>query len=153
MMTSEVATARRKGAPSHRVRGGTITNPPRTPKKPVIAPTPRPATATRASGGSGHLPSASSSLRVHVATPATSITGTHARISAAPPTLRLAGRPSSDPNAPGTANRRASRQHTRPWRASDPAPTAAATETTTSEAVEAGPTGWGGQEIKTRDAG
>ena len=45
-------------------------------------------------------------------------------------------------SAAGTANRNASRQHTRPWRASEPAPIAAASETTTSEAVDAGPTGW-----------
>ena len=32
-------------------------------------------------------------------------------------------------------------QHTRPWRASEPAPIAAATDTTTSDAVAAGPTG------------
>ena len=38
----------------------------------------------------------------------------------------------------GDAKRNASRQQTRPWRASEPAPIAAATETTTSEAVDAG---------------
>ena len=72
---------------------------------------------------------------------ASSITGTNASTSAAAPTLRLANVPSSEPAAAGAAKVKASRQHTRPWRASEPAPIAAATETTTSEAVAAGPTG------------
>src|SRR4051812_3644760 len=141
MITSEVATARRKGAWSHRVRTGTITNPPPTPKKPVIAPTPSPAIATRASGGSGQPPSASSPVRLHVAAAATSITGTNARISAAPPTLRLAAVPSSDPIAAGPAKGGAGRQRPGQGGARAPAPTAAAPETTPSGAVGAGPTG------------
>ena len=53
MITSEVATARRNGAPSQSVRTGTITNPPPTPKKPVIMPTSRPARRTGRAAGAG----------------------------------------------------------------------------------------------------
>ena len=65
----------------------------------------------------------------------------NARISARPPISWLAIEPSNDPIAAGTANVNANRQQTRPWRASDPAPIAAARLTTTRLAVDAGPTG------------
>ena len=79
--------------------------------------------------------------RRQVAAAAISITGTNASTSALAETARLANVPSSAPAAAGAAKVKPSRQQTRPWRASDPAPTAAASETTTSDAVEAGPTG------------
>jgi twitching motility protein PilT len=52
-------------------------------------------------------------------------------------TSRPASVPSSEPTAAGAANVNASRQQTAPWRASEPAPIAAATATTTSDAVDA----------------
>ena len=70
------------------------------------------------------------------------MTGTNASTSARSLTAVLASAPSSDPAAAGSENSPAIRQHTWPRRASAPAPTAAATAITISEAVEAGPTPW-----------
>ena len=78
--------------------------------------------------------------RCHVAPAATSITDTKARISASGLTAVSATVPSSEPAAAGAVKVSATRQHTWPRSASAPAPTPAAIATTTSEAVEAGPT-------------
>jgi hypothetical protein len=143
MITSEVATARRKAAPSQTLRSGTTRNPPPIPKKPVSTPTPNPAATTRGHSGCGHPPSSSgrpAPARCHVAPAAASITGMNARTSTSPLTAALATAPASEPAAAGAEKRSASRQHTWPWRASALPPTAAATATTISDAVDAGPT-------------
>ncbi len=64
----------------------------------------------------------------------------NARMRSLPLTAPLASAPSSEPIAAGAENLSASRQHTWPRSASAPAPTAAASATTISDAVEAGPT-------------
>ena len=105
MITSEVATARRKGVASHSVSTGTITKPPPTPKKPVITPTSRPAidpVQRRVRAAAVLVVLARPRARWRPA--AISITGTNASTSAAAPTLRLANVPSSEPAAAGAAN-------------------------------------------------
>src|SRR3954447_19728208 len=143
MITSEVATARRKARPRPSASTGTIMKPPPTPKKPVSMPTPSPAPTTTSERAAGH--SASTSLRpaperCQVAPAATSMIGTNERISTRSLTARLSSAPANDPAAAGAAKSSASRQHTWPSRARAPAPTAAASAITISDAVEAGPT-------------
>ncbi len=88
MMTSDVATARRKAEnPSASVSTGDDEKPPPTPKKPVSAPTANPATMTRAESrpaGNGHRVRRSGTRCPHAARcpkAARSMTGTKARIS------------------------------------------------------------------------
>ena len=143
MITSDVATARRKLNANHSVSTGTMRKPPPTPKKPVRPPTPRPARTTgrAATGGQGPVRSPlTCAARCHVAPEATSMTGTKVRISTSPLTAVFASVPSSAPAAAGAVNVSAIRQQTCPRSASAPAPTAAAIATTMSDAVEAGPT-------------
>ena len=89
--------------------------PPPTPKKPVSAPTVRPATRITP-GRAGGQPSFSSAPsepeRCQVAPAAMSTTGTKARMRSDPLTAALAMAPSSEPAAAGIEKIRASRQQT-----------------------------------------
>ena len=80
------------------------------------------------------------------------ITGTKAMMSTLALTFALRIAPRSDPTAAGTENDSARRQQTCPLRASEPAPTEAATATTMSDAAEAGPTGWSNTYTRTGSA-
>lgn len=145
MIVSEVPIARRMENASAIASVGTTRKPPPTPKKPVSAPTSRPAARSDASRIGGHperlglaagAPASTLALR-HVAAAAASMIPANAVISTLPLTVSPSAVPAITPGSAAVVNAAAWPQHTRPSRAWLRPPVSAPAVTTTSDAVVA----------------